>query len=103
MVLDGALPSRGHRCLPGPLTLVLLALASEAQPLCLLGEYLELAQYGEALAADQQAVRWLQFARQHADSSQRMPRMPPDPELKPETLSPFLRGWSPHGPHAGWR
>jgi hypothetical protein len=55
--------------------------------------------HGNAVTADPEATRWLQFARQHADQAQRLPRMPADPELTSEDLTPFLGGWSPHGPY----
>jgi hypothetical protein len=55
--------------------------------------------HGEEIASDPEAARWLQFARQHADRAQRLPRMPDDPELRFDDLKPFLGGWSPHGPY----
>lgn len=51
-----------------------------------------------AIAADPEAARWLFLARQHADDTQALPRMPADPEVTPDALKPFLGGWSPHGP-----
>jgi hypothetical protein len=54
--------------------------------------------HAEAIASDPEATRWLQFARQHADRAQRLPRMPSDPELNYDDLKPFRDGWSPHGP-----
>jgi hypothetical protein len=57
--------------------------------------------HGEEIASDPEAGRWLQFARQHADRAQQVPRMPADPELRSDDLTPFLGGWSPHGPYRG--
>jgi hypothetical protein len=57
--------------------------------------------YGDAITADPAAMRWLEFARQHAERAQRLPRMPADPELRSEDLTPFLGGWSPYGPSRG--
>jgi hypothetical protein len=56
-----------------------------------------------SLTTDPDAQRWLDFARKHADQLQRLPRMPPDPELKPDDLKPYLGGWGPYGPQRGWR
>jgi hypothetical protein len=55
----------------------------------------------EAVAADPEAERWLQFAREYSDRLQSLPRMPPDPELTPKMLEPHLGGWSPHGANRG--
>jgi hypothetical protein len=55
-----------------------------------------------AATADPATVEWLSFARQHADALQNLPRMPPKPELRPEDLKPYLRGWSPYGPRSTW-
>lgn len=55
----------------------------------------------DTIAADPEAAQWLAFAREQADHAQRLPRMPADPEVKPEALKPFLGRWSPHGPR-GW-
>jgi hypothetical protein len=57
--------------------------------------------HGEEISSDPEAARWLQFARQHADRAQRLPRMPADPELRSDDLTPFLGGWSPYGPYRG--
>jgi hypothetical protein len=54
--------------------------------------------HGDALATDIATQRWLRFARGYAESVQRLPRMPEDPELRPDDLKPFLGGWSPYGP-----
>jgi len=55
--------------------------------------------HGEEIASDPEAARWLQFARQHADRAQRLPRTPADPELRSGDLTRFLGGWSSHGPY----
>jgi hypothetical protein len=58
--------------------------------------------YGiDTIAADADAAAWLAFAREQADSAQRVPRMPTDPEATPEALKPYLGPWSPYGPR-GW-
>lgn len=59
------------------------------------------AKHGQAFAADSEAAEWLAFARAHADRLQALPRMPPDPEIAPEALKPYLGRWSPYGP-TGW-
>lgn len=55
----------------------------------------------DTVAADPDAAQWLAFAREQADSAQRVPRMPADPEVTPEALKPYLGKWSPYGPR-GW-
>jgi hypothetical protein len=55
----------------------------------------------DTIAADPDAAQWLAFAREHAESAQRLPRMPADPEVTPEALKPYLGKWSPYGPR-GW-
>jgi hypothetical protein len=56
--------------------------------------------YGaDAIAADPDAAQWLAIARDYADEAQRVPGMPPDPEITHERLKPYLGGWSPYGPH----
>ena len=53
------------------------------------------------VAADPEAERWLRFARERADRTQELPRMPLDPEVTPERLKPHLGGLSPYSPR-GW-
>ena len=55
----------------------------------------------DTIAADPDAAAWLAFAREQADSAQRLPRMPADPDVTPEALKPYLGKWSPYGPR-GW-
>lgn len=55
----------------------------------------------DAVATNQDAARWLALAREHADQLQQLPRMPPDPEITPDRLKPYLGRWSPWGPQ-GW-
>jgi hypothetical protein len=40
----------------------------------------------------------LELAREHANRTQQLPRMPPDPEITSERLKPYLGKWSPYGP-----
>lgn len=54
-----------------------------------------------ALDADGSASEWLAYAREEAERRQLMPTMPPDPEIKPEDLKPYLGGFSPYGSR-GW-
>ena len=55
----------------------------------------------DTVATDPDAARWLALAREEADRSQQLPRMPADPEPTPEALKPYLDRWSPYGPR-GW-
>jgi hypothetical protein len=55
----------------------------------------------DTIAADPEAAEWLAFAREQADRTQQLPRMPADPEVTPEALKPYLGRWSPYGPR-GW-
>jgi hypothetical protein len=55
----------------------------------------------DTIAADPEAAQWLAFAREHADHTQRLPRMPADPDVTPDALKPYLGRWSPYGPR-GW-
>jgi hypothetical protein len=55
----------------------------------------------DVIAADSEAARWLALAREHADRTQDLPRMPADPEITHEALKPYLGRWSPYGPR-GW-
>lgn len=50
------------------------------------------------IAADPEAAQWLELAREHANRTQQLPRMPPDPEITSERLKPYLGKWSPYGP-----
>jgi hypothetical protein len=50
------------------------------------------------IAAEPSAAEWLALARDHADSAQDLPRMPPDPEITHDGIRPYLGGWSPYGP-----
>lgn len=59
------------------------------------------ARHREAVGTDPEAEQWLRFARERADRLQQVPRIPPEPELKHDELTPFLGGWSPYGPHRG--
>jgi hypothetical protein len=43
-------------------------------------------------------ARSLAVAREHTDQVRAFPRMPPDPEITPEPLKPYLRDWRPYGP-----
>jgi hypothetical protein len=52
-------------------------------------------------AVDGEVAEWLEFARVQADRAQDLPRMPADPDITPEALKPYLKGWSPYGPD-GW-
>ena len=57
--------------------------------------------HGEAtVAADREASEWLAYARTHAERLQTSPTMPPDPEVTPEGLRPYLGGISPYGPRS---
>jgi hypothetical protein len=55
----------------------------------------------DTIAADPDAAQWLALAREHADRTQQLPRMPADPEVTHEALKPYLGKWSPYGPR-GW-
>ncbi len=57
-----------------------------------------LARHGAAAESDPETMRWIEFARAHADRLQELPRMLEDPELRHEDLKPYLGGWSPYGP-----
>ncbi|HEV2373566.1 MAG TPA: hypothetical protein VGS19_15505 [Streptosporangiaceae bacterium] len=49
----------------------------------------------------QQAQEWLSWARARAiaiDPLRSLPTAPEHPELTPEDLKPYLKGWSPYGP-----
>lgn len=46
---------------------------------------------------------WLDWIKQHitrTDPTEKLPAMPPAPELRHEDLTPYLNGWSPYGPEA---
>lgn len=71
-----------------------------------LGAYLDAMQTRVAAldsAEQQEAEKWLAWARQHRDRIDPLRRalwLPTDPEFGPEVIAPFMRGWSPHGPTA---
>lgn len=55
-----------------------------------------------------EAKRWLQYARDHAQIMDPLFQLPvtPTPKLRPQDLEPYLDGWSPQGPEvfvSGWR
>jgi hypothetical protein len=52
----------------------------------------------DAITADPDAEQWLALAREHADRTQQLPRMPPEPEITHDRLKPYLGRWSPYGP-----
>jgi hypothetical protein len=52
----------------------------------------------DTITADPDAAAWIALAREHADRTQQLPRMPPDPEITHERLKPYLGKWSPYGP-----
>jgi hypothetical protein len=55
----------------------------------------------DTIAADPEAAQWLALAREHANHTQHLPRMPKDPEITNDALKPYLGRWSPYGPR-GW-
>lgn len=57
----------------------------------------------DVIADDEEAVQWLKLARDYADRLQTLPRMPADPQIRPEELKPYLGPWSAYGPdRQGW-
>jgi hypothetical protein len=62
------------------------------------------ARLGDLVEADQRAAAqaWLEWAREFAERTDPLNgrlRMPDPPRPTPEVLAPFMKGWSPHGPH----
>lgn len=53
----------------------------------------------DVIAADPDVSDWLALARDHADRTQQLPRMPADPEITHDALKRYLGGWSPYGPN----
>lgn len=84
---------------------VLLEQAKQWRAAAELDRYLAAMQDTVSAIADEQerfaAEEWLHWAtayRATIDPLQHQLAMPPTPEPTPETLKPFLNGWSPHGP-----
>lgn len=51
-----------------------------------------------------EAQAWLDWIRSYRENRNplRRPAMPPDPQPSPAQLKPFLKGWSPYGPHTSY-
>jgi len=64
---------------------------------------LEAHQAGTA-AVSETAAQWIAWARAYADSIDPLPHtpgLPPDPDITPTDLRPYLHGWSPYEPKRG--